>query len=403
MENSQYSLSSKRITEAYEVVATSMDEVFQTDLYDWYLEQGRTESLLEIQSPFVERYLERKSVDDIVHANLLWKYYAQAERYNDAAAIQLALAKSAFTLTLDKRIEFLSLAKANANTYLPGIARPARQVLLREISDLLEIANIQDDLLQRLKGDERVTPTRKPEVLRGLDGSILSLSDVSSLPNRISLINLPARADIFIFKLYNLYADQASYFDICLQIYQAADHRNPADIRATWKNLIDRTHEEVLARGESQPYEGITAKIRSLGPRLNLSETTFPIADLVPMLKQYAFEYQNGVGPETWVTDVLIDIGIPFESLFPILESMYYSEEAPFQGRNRRHIAVELVHVAQRWYESTSRGPGLELGGEENAAAVDQTLRTVLQSEGLDKEKAEICMILRTKIAGALR
>lgn len=175
------SQSSKRRTEAYEVVATSMDEVFQTDLYDWYLEQGRTERLLEIQSPFVERYLERKSLDDIVHANLLWKYYAQAERYNDAAAIQLALAKSAFDLSLDKRIEYLSLAKANANTYLPGIARSARQVLLREISDLLDIANIQDDLLQRLKGDERITATRKPDVLKGLDGSILSLSDVGSL------------------------------------------------------------------------------------------------------------------------------------------------------------------------------------------------------------------------------
>lgn len=195
--NSEYSLSSKRRTEAYEVVATSMDEVFQTDLYDWYLEQGRTESLLEIQSPFVERYLERKSLDDIVHANLLWKYYAQAERYNDAAAIQLALAKSAFDLSLDKRIEFLSLAKANANTYLPGIARPARQVLLREISDLLDIANIQDDLLQRLKGDERITPARKPEVLKGLDGSILSLSDVGSLLNRILLILLTNRADMF--------------------------------------------------------------------------------------------------------------------------------------------------------------------------------------------------------------
>lgn len=195
--NSEYSLSAKRRTEAYEVVATSMDEVFQTDLYDWYLEQGRTESLLEIQSPFVERYLERKSLDDIVHANLLWKYYAQAERYNDAAAIQLALAKSAFDLSLDKRIEFLSLAKANANTSLSGIARPARQVLLREISDLLDIANIQDDLLQRLKGDERITPTRKSDVLKGLDGSILSLSDVGSLLNRIILINLTNRADMF--------------------------------------------------------------------------------------------------------------------------------------------------------------------------------------------------------------
>ncbi len=177
--NGQNSLSLKRRTEAYDVVASSVDEVFLTDLYDWYLEQGRTESLLEIKSPFVETYLRRKSSDAIVHANLLWKYYGQAERYSEAASVQLFLAKSAFSLSLDRRIEYLSLAKANANSFLPGIARPTRQVLLREIADLLDVANIQDDLLQRLRGDERIAPDRKPEVLKELDGPILSLTEVS--------------------------------------------------------------------------------------------------------------------------------------------------------------------------------------------------------------------------------
>ncbi len=157
------------------------------------------------------------------------------------------------------------------------------------------------------------------------------------------------------------------------------------------------------ARGEPLPYEGVIEKIRSLGPRLNLSELTFPIADLVPMLKRYAFEFQNGIGPETWVSDTLLDIGVAYESLFSALESMYYGDEAPFKGRNRRYVAIELLHVVQLWYRSTARGIGQELGGEENAAAVDQTLRTVLQHGGLDKDKAEDCMVLRTKIAGALR
>lgn len=182
------SLSAKRRMEAYDVVDSSMDEVFQTDLYDWYLAQGRTERLLEIQSPFIVTYLQRKSTEDIDHANLLWKYYSQAERFNDAAGVQLALAKSEFLLPLDRRIEYLSLAKANASTYAPGIARPARQVLLREISDLLDIANIQDDVLQRLRGDERIAPPRRPDVLQNLNGPILNLTDVSiPAPRHLSL------------------------------------------------------------------------------------------------------------------------------------------------------------------------------------------------------------------------
>ncbi len=172
-------LAARRRREAYEVVDNSEDEVFQTDLYDWYLAEGRTDRVLEIQSPYVVTYLQRKSSNDIVHADLLWKYYCQAARYSEAAAVQLALAKSPFDLTLDRRIEYLSRAKANANTYTAGVPRPTRQVLLREVSDLLDVANIQDDLLQRLKADERIPPERIPDVIRGLDGPILSLSDVS--------------------------------------------------------------------------------------------------------------------------------------------------------------------------------------------------------------------------------
>lgn len=175
----QLTLSAKRRREAYEVVDTSQDEVFQTDLYDWYLAQGRADRLLEIQSPYVVTYLQRKSLDDIAHADLLWKYYSQTDRYSEAATVQLILAKSAFDLPLDRRIEYLSRAKANANSYTAGVPRQARQRLLREVSDLLDVANIQDDLLQRLKADERIAAEVRPKVLGKLDGPILSLSEVS--------------------------------------------------------------------------------------------------------------------------------------------------------------------------------------------------------------------------------
>jgi len=185
MVDGQYTVSAKRKSEAYNVIQNSNDEVFQTDLYDWYLAKGWTERLLEVVSPYIVVYLQRKSSEDIAHADLLWNYYARNNRFYDAAAVQLALAKSEFPLGLDKRIEYLSRAKANASTYTTGIARQPRQLLLHEISDLLDVGNIQDDLLQRLKEDARITSERRPEVLKELNGQILSLTEVPRTP-RIS-------------------------------------------------------------------------------------------------------------------------------------------------------------------------------------------------------------------------
>ena len=177
----QYTISVKRRAEAYEVIDTSEDEVFQTDLYDWYLSQGQADRLLEIHSQFVIAYLRRKSLEDITHADLLWRYYSQANRPFDAASVQLELAKSGFELTLDRRVEYLSRAKANASPSSIGVARQNRQPLLHEISELLEITNIQSDLVQKIKADPRASSDRRKELLNTLDGQILNLNIVSPL------------------------------------------------------------------------------------------------------------------------------------------------------------------------------------------------------------------------------
>ena len=177
----QMTVIAKRQNEAYGVIADSKDEVFLTSLYDWYLEQGWSDRLLQNQSPFVATYLERKSSDEINHADLLWRYYALSQRYFEAAKVQFQLAQSAFTLSLSQRIQYLGQARANASISTPDVGRQPRQRLLQEISNLIDIANIQDDVLQRLKDDERIPPERKPEVLKEVDGPIMDLSTVSDL------------------------------------------------------------------------------------------------------------------------------------------------------------------------------------------------------------------------------
>lgn len=167
-----------RTQEAKDVIDSSDDEVFQTDLYDWYLSLGQASRLLEIQSPFVTAYLQRKSIENIEIAEMLAKYYIQVDRPHEAAQVQLTLAQSAFEIPLSKRIEFLSRAKANASTYGVGVGRSNRQKMLHEITDLLDVANIQDDTLQRLRDDERLAEPQRGNVLAELDGEILTLSDV---------------------------------------------------------------------------------------------------------------------------------------------------------------------------------------------------------------------------------
>lgn len=172
----QYTPLAKRRNEAYSVISDSNDEVFLTSLYNWYLEQGWSDRLLATQSPFVVTYLERKSIDDIFHADLLWRYYGQSERYFDAARVQFQLAQSAFTLPLSRRIEYLGQARANASTFTHEIGRQSRQRLLQEIGNLMDVANIQDDLLQRLKEDDRLDKQNRAEVLKEIDGPIQDLT-----------------------------------------------------------------------------------------------------------------------------------------------------------------------------------------------------------------------------------
>lgn len=124
----------------------------------------------------------------------------------------------------------------------------------------------------------------------------------------------------------------------------------------------------------------------------------FPIHDLVPMLEEYSFRCQRDVGPEGWVVDALVEIGVSCESLFPILEGMFYNDAAPFQGRNRSVIAREIVYVVRLWLQATSRGKGEVLGGEGNATAVSQFLLMLQQSGGLDGPWAEECVTLRLRI-----
>jgi len=167
--------------EAYDVVNSSDDEVFHFNLYDWYIQKNWTDRILVIDSPHVITYLQRLAATDARHADLLCRFYTHRSRFFEAAQVQADLAKSPFAIGIKDRITLLSRAKGNASVNTIGVGRQQQQLLNHEVTELLEIAHIQDDLLERLKADKRIPAARLVEIEEALDGPIQNLTEVSFL------------------------------------------------------------------------------------------------------------------------------------------------------------------------------------------------------------------------------
>jgi nuclear pore complex protein Nup155 len=203
-------------------------------------------------------------------------------------------------------------------------------------------------------------------------------------------------------QLFNKYADPGSYYDICLQIFYLADYRNSADIKTTWQHLLQDIHDDTVQRGQALPYETVIEKIRSLGSRLRMSEIIFPIPVLLPMLERYALEFQRGVGPSTWVVDLFLDLEVTHEALYSVLEAMFYNDEAPFQGSNKRFIASDLLYLIQRWYSDTIRLGGTVFGNDAMAARISEML-LLLQQSGIGPELVQLAQELRVMVDNSIR
>ncbi|KAH6659382.1 Non-repetitive/WGA-negative nucleoporin C-terminal-domain-containing protein [Truncatella angustata] len=335
--------------EAYDVVNSSADEVFHNDLYEWYVQQGWTDRLLRIESPHVVKFLQNLATSNLVHADLLCRYFTMRNQYYQAAQVQAELSKSDFDIPIKDRLNLLSRAKTNVSVMTNGVGRQELQMLNHEVTELLEVAHIQDDLLERLRADARIPAERRPEIEEALDGPIQGLTE-----------------------LFNNYADQAGYYDLCLLIYHAADFRNPTTIHQTWSNLIQQTHDEVQQdwdRYESsanknnleappQPYEKLVGVIQEVCHRASNDSFIFPVATLLPELCAYAYEnvQDSRIGADTnWPVILFLQLGVSHDLIARILEGMFEGQEMPFRNGARLRVVEWITHVVHDWTRQAVR------------------------------------------------
>jgi len=118
---------------------SSTDTLFHVVLYRWFVQNNLTEVLLGVQSPYLENFLKTEMANSDLFKDLLWKYYVRNNKFAPACLILSQLADARGDISLEKRIEYLSLAIGMAKSCV-GPGQPAGiDELLYELQDKLEV------------------------------------------------------------------------------------------------------------------------------------------------------------------------------------------------------------------------------------------------------------------------
>lgn len=202
--------------------ATSSKDInFLKELYMYLDSSGNVETLLRIESPSVESWLENIKKD----TDLLWRYYVIHRKYYLAGELmrKQGVMKEK-VLTLEKRIECLNRA---ANSYSNALSDSPSDTLetgvptideikliMKKIRDQVDVAELQIRVLSSIKSSKYASQMDKDK----MDTLSMSLVDATVL--------------------YNEYAAPLSFYDLCLAIIQSCGVDDSATIVTLWRSII---------------------------------------------------------------------------------------------------------------------------------------------------------------------
>ncbi|OIR57677.1 MAG: nuclear pore complex protein Nup155 [Amphiamblys sp. WSBS2006] len=249
----------------YSQCVVSDDEMLHLLFYDWLLQNGLTQTLIDIDSPFIESFfadLFREHRRD--GQDLLWKYYRRCGRTKEAADTLFHAAVSRTRqLAMSERAEYL----ARAVGLLRALAKDSEtEKKIETMKELLVVSNIQSELLSEVEAAEKRD---------ALSGGILSLS-----------------------VLFNDFAVPLRLHELSLKIIKHSSTRETGTANVIWKEMVEeeRAGPEQLAR-----------RIVSVGKKMLGSKNVFDLSFLVLFLGRKAVA---DAFPDGWLVATLSSAGV---------------------------------------------------------------------------------------------
>lgn len=141
-----------------------------------------------------------------------------------------------FGMKLDKRIEYLSLALGNAKSHQASEFDEGHQAPVEFLTDLdekLEVANVQLDIYEQMKGLRHLSEAGMKDV-EALGSTLLDVTAVRALIHLFVAELCSSQL-----QLYHRYADPYDLNDMKLLILKVSDHRDPQVVSATWRAIFE--------------------------------------------------------------------------------------------------------------------------------------------------------------------
>ncbi|GAA5897156.1 hypothetical protein JCM5296_002241 [Sporobolomyces johnsonii] len=308
-------------TNAYNKALSVKDDFFHFELYEWYLSRGMTNQLLETRTPYLEGYLIREPTT-LEKTDLLWQYYVRTSRYAAAASVLASLAETAaFPLSLQKRVEYLSLAVGNAKSQTPSGSRGDAVQFLTDVEEKLEVAQVQIEIFRAIE-DSNLDPEEKRAWLEKVEDRLFTITE-----------------------LYSEFAEPLELLEIILLIFHVSDHRDPFLVTATWEAILARAQDE----HPDDPLDAVAAKVIQLGHRFHTSDVSFPLPDLIALLERFGYERKAESRPG-WVALAIREAGVPFEAIFAVFDELMTAKIPPWHtAAGLAFLAADVAELLSAW------------------------------------------------------
>ncbi|KAG6912027.1 hypothetical protein DXG01_000275 [Tephrocybe rancida] len=332
---------------AYELAFASEDEVFHSTLYDWLIDRGLADDLLEMRPTFLEAHLRRDPVT-VQKSQLLWQFYVKNGQSLRAAEVLVGMAESTqFELELPARLEYLTLAVGNAKSH-PISATGQHETaigFLTSLEEKVEVAQVQLEIYNVL------------------------LPHIGDAPEVGERINQLSKQLFTMTQLYTQYAVPFDLVDMKLLCLHVSEHRDETVVRPIWNQIFD----EIL-REEADPSvtaDLIQGRVVPLGKRFYPSESAFPLRFIATLLVRFTLANKNVVA-YGWAPRILIQCGVPFTDVWDVFHEMYESQVPPFNDQaNVQAISSDIAMLLSDWMKEVSRPQSSSGRGEFPVGRID--------------------------------
>ncbi|KAL1952061.1 hypothetical protein VTO73DRAFT_1210 [Trametes versicolor] len=337
---------------AYELAFASEDEMFHSTLYDWLIERGMADELLEMRPAYLEAHLRREPVT-VAKFQLLWQFYVKDGQPLRAAEVLAILAESTdFNLSLDMRLEYLTLAVGNAKSHPVSVGGRHETAIafLTDLEEKLEVAQVQLELYNTL-----LPRQHEPDVVERFKALSLRLYNIT--------------------ELYQLWAEPLDLPLIKLLILHVSQHRDDAIVRPIWNRIFEEATEDAEPKVAA---DRIVSKVIPLGQRYYPSDGAFPLQHIASLLVRFALAHKGDL-PYGWAPRILVQCGVPHPEVWDILHEMYESQVPPFNEQaNVQAISSDIAVLLTDWIDEAKRPQSAAARGDFPVFRIDQAVEQYL-------------------------